>query len=234
MQDDNAILGRFQSKYREVGDCLIWTAGTMKRGGYGVFTMRLPGKARPEPIPAHRVAWWLRYGKWPDSNTVLAHTCGNHACVRVEHLRLKPVGRTLSDRFWLKVEKSETCWTWTGSKTEFGYGHMQTTPKKYEASHRISWRLHRGDIPTGMVVMHECDNPACVRPDHLRLGSLRDNSEDMTRKDRAGAAKLTTKDVGEIREALARGDKVSVLARAYGVTHGAIYHIRQGRTWSCA
>lgn len=81
----------------------------------------------------------------------------------------------LGKRFWAKVEKSNTCWTWTGAKT-FGYGKFYVDGERLSA-HRVSWELNHGAIPPGMLVDHICHNPACVRPDHLRLATKRQNVE---------------------------------------------------------
>lgn len=86
-------------------------------------------------------------------------------------------------RFWSYVEKTDTCWNWTGCKHEFGYGKIRMRGMT-EKTHRFSYRLHFGDIADGMCVCHRCDNPACVRPDHLFLGTRGDNNRDMYAKGR--------------------------------------------------
>lgn len=75
------------------------------------------------------------------------------------------------------------CWLWVGSVGKLGYGIVDVNGKHANA-HRISWELHRGPIPAGLCVLHQCDVPGCVNPDHLFLGSLRDNTQDMLRKGR--------------------------------------------------
>ena len=97
---------------------------------------------------------------------------------------------TLRERFWAGVQKSDGCWTWTRSRFPQGYGQIKT-PKGGRGAHRVSWMLHFGDIPDGLYVCHHCDNPRCVRPDHLFLGTARDNSLDMHAK---GRAKFSTGD----------------------------------------
>jgi hypothetical protein len=91
---------------------------------------------------------------------------------------------TLAERFWSKVNKTDTCWIWTGCRTKAGYGLLTFNRKNYYA-HRVAWELQNGPIPKGMLVCHDCpggDNPACVR--HLFLGTHKDNSTDAVRKGR--------------------------------------------------
>lgn len=86
-------------------------------------------------------------------------------------------------RFWDRVEKSDSCWLWTGAKVPDGYGTMS-----YEGvvrkTHRLSWLFVYGQVPLGMSVLHRCDNPPCVRPDHLFLGTQSDNMRDCASKGR--------------------------------------------------
>lgn len=100
-------------------------------------------------------------------------------------LRAKPLV-ALADRFWAKVDKSESCWVWTAGTVPGGYGfiRMRGREKTSGMAHRISWELHNGPVPTGMYVMHICDNPPCVRPDHLRLGTPQENTQDAIAKGR--------------------------------------------------
>jgi hypothetical protein len=92
--------------------------------------------------------------------------------------------QALPERFWAKVLKGDHCWEWQGAKTPKGYGCLRTDGE-LEYAHRISWRLAYGD-PGELHVLHHCDNPKCVRPDHLFLGTRSDNMQDMVRKDRWG------------------------------------------------
>lgn len=92
--------------------------------------------------------------------------------------------KTEQDRFWEKVNKTANCWIWTGScGTNWGYGEFWANNKKMLA-HRYSWILHNGKIPKTFKVLHKCDNPPCVRPDHLWVGDDSDNMRDMVSKGR--------------------------------------------------
>ena len=115
----------------------------------------------------------------------------------------KFVSRPLLDRFWEKVNKHGPipanhpdlglCWLWTAHTADFGYGRMHIVGGPAR-THRISWELHNGPIPAGMLVLHHCDNPPCVNPAHLFLGTAGDNMRDMVAKGRnwnPGAQKIS-------------------------------------------
>lgn len=98
-----------------------------------------------------------------------------------------PRSRPLVERFWEKVEKTAGCWVWTGSRVFYGYGNIGGPGNKNIRAHRLSWELHNGPIPNGLCVLHTCDNPGCVRPDHLFLGTQKQNAEDKAQKGRCNA-----------------------------------------------
>lgn len=86
-------------------------------------------------------------------------------------------------RFWSHVDKSGECWVWTARKTTKGYGHFSYGGKNRRA-HRFAWLITKGHIPNGLFVCHHCDNPSCVRPSHLFLGTHTDNMRDCAKKGR--------------------------------------------------
>jgi hypothetical protein len=91
-----------------------------------------------------------------------------------------------ADRFWSKVERGPGCWIWVGTCDRRGYGafYFYERPRRQVAAHRFVWELHHGPIPAGMQVCHACDTPPCCNPDHLWLGTAKDNSDDKIRKGR--------------------------------------------------
>lgn len=126
------------------------------------------------------------------------------------------------------------CWEWQrGGRA--GYGQMQYK-KKTEGAHRVSYQVYHGTIPHGMVVRHMCDNPSCVNPDHLLIGTVADNVADREIRRRrqprvgeeVGNSKLTTADVKYI---LSSSEKGCVLARRFNVSDAHISRIRRGLVW---
>lgn len=100
----------------------------------------------------------------------------------------------LEERFWPKVQKTDTCWLWTASLNDRGYGQFKVLPGQGHApmkAHRFSWELHFGPIPAGLVVCHRCDVPSCVNPAHLFIGTQGDNLRDMSAKGRHWQAHKT-------------------------------------------
>lgn len=159
--------------------------------------------------------------------------------------------QTVEVRFWARVSKSGECWEWTGARVSRGYGAIQVQGRQ-EQAHRLSWVLHHGPIPPGMFVCHTCDNPPCVRPGHLFLGTCRDNLHDAARKGRMvhgdrwraihgdrdlkgeknGSAKLRAIDVLEIRSLRSRGATLAALAVRFGVRVTSISNVARRTTWA--
>lgn len=149
--------------------------------------------------------------------------------------------------FWEKVEKTEACWLWKASRTHNGegYGQFRWEQRSVDA-HRVSWIIAHGEIPAGINVLHSCDNPVCVRPDHLFLGTDQDNVDDMLAKGRgrfpgmpkgtlAGsknpASKLTAAMVAKIRERAQAGELRELIAASFSVSESQVNRIVQGRAW---
>lgn len=144
----------------------------------------------------------------------------------------------VAERFWAKVEKTPGCWEWRGyrnrrTRTQLDYGRFKFNGK-LALAHRVAYTLTHGPIPPRRVVCHTCDNPGCVRPDHLFLGTMAENNRDKARKGRArtGRARLTPAKVRTIRQRYATEDvSASELAREFGVSKGTITHLLRGRSW---
>jgi len=145
-----------------------------------------------------------------------------------------------TERFWPRVIKTDTCWIWNGAKTPFGYGRLGVG-EGWVMAHRFSWELANGPIPEGLFILHHCDNPPCVRPDHLFVGTLRDNTRDMTSKGRnrpprgvlSGRTHLTETDVRRMREMYASGTyKQQQLADAFGIAENTVSLIVNRKRWA--
>ena len=148
-------------------------------------------------------------------------------------------GLTAVDRFWAQLEKGRGCWNWIGSKDGDGYGQIVVN-KSSMKSHRFSWLIHNGEIPHKMLVCHHCDNPGCVNPKHLFIGTNKDNMVDAANKGRTlqGAknhfCKLTVEIVLEIRRRHLRNHKINgtgPLAKEFGVSESCIYKIVSRQIW---
>ena len=163
----------------------------------------------------------------------------------------------IAQRFWEKVDKSPghgqrgDCWVWTAYRDRDGYGnfHIEAHPEK---AHRVSYRISKGDIPAGIFVLHSCDNPPCVNPEHLSLGTVQDNSDQMVARGRAptgdqhwahvhpekvrhgsriNTTKLTVGQVQEIRQRCAFGTTYAALGREYGVYPSTIRRVANRKCW---
>lgn len=151
----------------------------------------------------------------------------------------------LADRFWAKVTKGPGCWLWTGCTSRGGYGYLSRGGRGggNERAHRISWEINYGPIPAGQIVLHRCDTPSCVRPDHLRLGTQADNVADMIEKGRGKPwgpgnqssqrgethwkAKLTDEQVAEIRSLRGKMSQKAIGLR-FGISQAHVSRLFRG------
>lgn len=152
----------------------------------------------------------------------------------------------LQEKFWAYVNKNSPngCWEWIGMK-ERGYGRFDIKRKHFKA-HRVSWELLKGSIPNGLCVLHGCDNPSCVNPEHLFLGTKGDNNRDRAKKGRSAkhhridrrhrgeegsGHKLSNQDVIEIRALYLSGTKQTDIARQWGICQATVSQIIRRATW---
>jgi DNA-binding CsgD family transcriptional regulator len=167
------------------------------------------------------------------------------------------VSGTAEDRFWDKVRIGDGCWEWAGARGRYGHGVLMVGSKRegdkrMEGAHRIAWEIANGEIPMGLHVCHHCDNPPCVRYDHLFIGTPADNLADMRAKGRQargathglrlhpeasakgsanGMAKLSWDSVREIRLLAKSGASSKEIAKRFGVWRETINAIRRGALW---
>jgi len=135
---------------------------------------------------------------------------------------------SIEDRFFKYVLKTSDCWLWIGVKDTSGYGKF-SIKKKRVGSHRFSYELAtKQPIPKGMVIMHTCDNPSCVNPKHLRIGTFSENAVDMVIKNRSRICYLTAEQVKEIK---ASNLSIKELSLKYDVSTSCIRDIKKKRTW---
>lgn len=149
-------------------------------------------------------------------------------------------------RFWAAVSKKGPtrsvlgrCWKWLRPLDKDGYGEIMVRRRKYKA-HQYAWVLLVGELPNGVQVLHKCDNPSCTNPDHLFLGTNRDNTADKVRKSRQAkgedfrSAKLTKKDVIRIRKRYRYGSQSNgtvAIAREYGVSNVLVGMVVKRKAW---
>jgi hypothetical protein len=144
-----------------------------------------------------------------------------------------------ADRFWSKVDMLGDCWMWLAFCKSNGYGQFTLKSGKFVGAHTVSYALTFGPIPAGCVICHHCDNPPCVNPAHLFLGTQSDNAMDMLAKGRATrvrgtdhpSARLTEEDIRYIRAAANYRGLLKDLSEDFGVSAHTIRMIRKGKTW---
>lgn len=178
--------------------------------------------------------------------------CCSRSCAM--HLRPRTI-KPLTERFWSKVDKTSHpngCWIWTGSRGRRGYGNFAIIEGKGVMrsilAHRLSYELANGEFSDDLCVLHKCDNPPCVNPDHLFLGTRYDNVQDMRAKGRQryighpgssgaqgehhGNSKLTNETVRHIRALHKNGLSYSKLATQFSVNKSTIERIVLRKSWT--
>jgi hypothetical protein len=185
---------------------------------------------KPSTVSPRKLVWELVHGERPPMGRHVEVTCGNTLCLNPAHLILP----TTEERFWSHVNKTEGCWEWIGA-----YAKERTRPDPYGAfcyrqdgkrvwimAHRFSYELHHGpivghvphDLEHEICVCHHCDNPKCVRPDHLFLGTDRDNHNDREAKGRTSRGPAHAEKLRRAKEARANMERLC--NAAMGVSNG--------------
>lgn len=201
---NSTLTERFWEKVVKTDGCWLWS-GALNEKGYGAINVS-GGK-----MAAHRLAWKLEHGAAPTGSVL--HSCDVRNCVNPAHLsvgtqadnmrqakergRLGRAGRGLGSigavapwrteesRFWSKVRKSDDCWIWVGATADRKYGVFAVRSGQRILAHRWSYERVNGPVSAAAFVMHICDNPSCVRPDHLKERTRQENIADMVSKGRA-------------------------------------------------
>ena len=150
---------------------------------------------------------------------------------------------TCNVAFRLKALKlpPNKCWIWPGAKESAGYGHIRYYGEIYKA-HRLSYEAHKGKIPKGQLIRHTCDTPSCCNPNHLLLGTVKDNMRDAIERgsfvfpitiygEAHHEARFSKKDIPTVRKRFEQGDSMRSIARDYGVSHEAVRKIVRLETW---
>lgn len=224
----------FWKKIRKSKDgCWNWERA-VNRKGYGVAWFR--GKV----IPSHRLAWIIKNGEIEESHSIF-RKCKNDLCCNPSHLFCDKhhAEHFRKDRFFSRVSKEKSgCWQWIGTTNKYGYGII-CVDYKFKRAHRYSWEIHNGEIPKGLCVCHHCDNPKCVNPKHLFIGTKKDNTNDMMSKkrnnpplgERCARAVLDIHKVRKIRNLLSEKVPQIEISRMFKVSVGAIACIHHKRTW---
>jgi hypothetical protein len=218
--------------------CWLWT-GPFNGDGDG----RLRNGERTER--AHCYSFALHGGTFTRGRCI-HHSCGVRACVNPAHLYaapqapnyrpLVPVPRSI-ERITSNVDMTESgCWEWRGHRSPDGYGRVCHNGR-CEPVHRYSFLAHGGEMLPGQSILHACDNPPCVNPDHLRAGTTADNMRDKVERGRqargesSGRTTLTNAQVVEIRERFAAGEMQRELGAEFGVTQCVVSAIVRGKWW---
>ena len=146
--------------------------------------------------------------------------------------------KNIEEAFLAKIDKTNECWEWFGPKNESGYGHLTFGGKIY-LTHRFSYKYFFGGIPENMYVCHKCDNPSCVNPKHLFIGTPNDNVQDKMQKQRHrvlkgfdnSCSKLNKEILLKIRDKLNKGEKGAHIAKEFNLSPMTISNIKLNKSW---
>jgi hypothetical protein len=154
-----------------------------------------------------------------------------------ECYRQKRLAQPVEQSFWAKVDRSGECWLWTASRWNSGYGQFKVRAgrgrQRVVGAHVFSFELANGTVPDGLEVMHTCDTPLCVRPDHLTVGTHLQNVQDAAvkgryRVSRPTSHKLTVTDIANIRSLVASGEMRVRVAKRFGISKAYVTRIMAG------
>lgn len=235
---DSQIAKFWEYVDKTTGDCWTWTGYVDKNATNPLPKFQLnihkeDGESVRSGVSSRALAWFLVNGE-PSKNN-LSNLCGNYLCVNPEH----HMDSRADNRFWTKFKKLDNdCWEWLACKDKDGYGKFHSEGKEIRA-HIYSWELHNGQKRSpGMFVCHKCDNPSCVNPDHLFLGTTQDNTKDMILKnrqakgERAGNVKLNPEIVLRVRELREKHGMVyRKIAEITNVSEPSVTAICKRRVW---
>lgn len=241
---DATATARFKEYGQPSGQCIIWTGPL--NGRYPQFSWTDQGARHRRPARAVALE---NTGIQVPARALVFDSCGQDRCVNANHLRVGTQAdldrwsrEQRSAAFWGRVDTAgDNCWEWQGPRAKRGlpYGLVSLDNRPHVA-HRAAWILENGPIPDGKIVCHRCDNPPCVRPSHLFLGTPADNSADMVAKGRSAhnrglsspTAKLTADDVRQLRaEYDAGGTSTHQLAARYGFTAMQVWRVVKRRSY---
>lgn len=231
------VIDKFWKFVEKTDNCWNW-AGPKGKNGSPIIRFWYPWKE----YSARRVSLQILKNKFLDKNErVQPLICKNKFCVNPDHLICGD-----EERFWNSVQKlsgDDACWVWTKhmDKDMYGLFHIHEKGKIIHLrAAAYSWQLYTGrPVPKNLLVCHSCDHPYCVNPQHLFLGTNKDNMEDMTNKNRQYRpkgklnvnAKLTDDDIREIRK-LKPTTTIKDLAKKFKVSPSTIVGIYTKTTWT--
>lgn len=227
---DAKVIEKFYSSIEKdlVSYCWNWIGFTDK-SGLPIIRIGTAFKNLKE-YSCRRISLQLHNKELTDTKHVLPY-CGNKLCVNPDHLVCGDVAR-----FWSKVQKlANDCWIWIAGEDKNGYGkftYRDNGKKVNVRANRYAFMLRYGFMPSAVsFICHTCDNPRCVNPEHLFMGTVQDNVADMVSKGRQ-ASKLKPAQVLEIRQLYSNGMKISPIAKLYSVSYDTIRTLLSGKYWS--